>query len=162
MKTIYSLLAALMLACFAMPISAKDLTLADIEYDIEGAGVGQQGTYLVKVTVTCKEKNLPENVLAMAAVHGVLFRGFNNPEKRIRQKPLAGSAAAEAQGKDVFEPFFGKDGDYRNYANVAGNTRSVMKSGKKWKTSAVVSVAKDQLRHDLQEAGAIRGLNSGF
>lgn len=130
------------------------------EYSIVGEGTGQQGTYLVKVTVTSKKKHVEDATLAACAVHGVLFRGFANSKTRQTQKPLAGSAAAEASHQEYFDNFF--DGTAAGYVNEVPGSRSVMKSDKKYKISAIYSVNKDQLRKDLEAAGVIRGLNSMF
>lgn len=131
------------------------------EYEIEGNGTGTQGTYLVSVSVITKNKKIDNNELAKAAVHGVLFRGFASKEKRQSQRPLAGSAAVEAQHADYFNSFF-NDGSYRNYAHFVDGSRSVIKSGKKYRVTASVTVNKEQLRRDLEKAGVLRGLNSGF
>jgi GTP-sensing pleiotropic transcriptional regulator CodY len=39
---------------------------------------------------------------------------------------------------------------------------SCVKVGKEYKVGIVVSVAKDALRKDLEDAGIIKGLSSGF
>lgn len=132
------------------------------EYDIEGNGTGNQGTYLVKVSVITKNKKIDDSELVKAAVHGVLFRGFSSKEHRQNQRPVAGSPAVEAQHADYFSSFFGDGGAYRNYGQTVGGSRAVVKSGKKYRVSATVTVNKDQLRKDLEQAGVVRGLNSGF
>ena len=132
------------------------------EYEISGAGTGAQGTYLVKVSVLTKDKKPANSVLTRAAVHGVLFRGFSNKELRQNQKPLAGSAANEAQHPDYFNNFFAEGGAYANYAETVSGSREVVKSGKQYKISAVVTINKEQLRKDLESAGIIHGLNSIF
>lgn len=60
-----------------------------LKYEIEGEGVGAQGTYLVKVTVIQKKSKLDVDVIKKCAVHGVLFKGFSSQTSRTRQKPLA-------------------------------------------------------------------------
>ena len=67
--------------CFlfsAITVSAGDV----LNYEIEGAGVGTQGTYLVKVWVVSKKNKPNLNLIKKCAVHGVLFRGFVNDRKR--------------------------------------------------------------------------------
>lgn len=49
-----------------------------LKYEIEGEGVGVQGTYLVKVTVIQKKSKLDIDVIKKCAVHGVLFKGFSS------------------------------------------------------------------------------------
>ena len=49
-----------------------------------------------------------------------------------------------------------------NYVEVVGSSRSVKKVGKQYQVSATVTVNKEQLRKDLEDAGVIKGLNSYF
>ena len=128
-----------------------------LKYEIEGEGVGVQGTYLVKVTVIQKKSKLDIDVIKKCAVHGVLFKGFSSQTSRTRQKPLAGQ-----QHQDYFDVFFQKGGSYINFANMIGENLSVVKMGKQYRISAVVSVAKDALYRELVSAGVIKGLNNGF
>lgn len=132
------------------------------EYQLQGAGTGNQGTYLVTVSVLGKKKSINDDVLARCAVHGVLFKGFVEPSMRKTVKPLAGSASKEGEHADYFETFFESEGPATNYVTFVNSSRNVVKSGKQYKVSATVSVSKDQLRKDLEDAGVIRGLNSAF
>lgn len=129
-----------------------------LNYEIQGAGVGSQGTYLVKVTVITKDKKLPDADLKLAAVHGVLFRGFSG--ERGSQKALAGSPTNEAQHADFYKDFF-KSGASA-YAAIVPGSRQVVKSGKEYRVSCNVTVNKDQLYKDLVDAGVIKGLNAIF
>ena len=133
-----------------------------LKYEIEGEGVGVQGTYLVKVTVIQKKSKLDIDVIKKCAVHGVLFKGFSSQTSRTRQKPLAGSIVVEQQHQDYFDVFFQKGGSYINFANMIGENLSVVKMGKQYRISAVVSVAKDALYQELVSAGVIKGLNNGW
>lgn len=83
-----------------------------LKYEIEGEGVGAQGTYLVKVTVIQKKSKLDADMIKKCAVHGVLFKGFSSQTSRTRQKPLAGSMVVEQQHQDYFDVFFQKGGSY--------------------------------------------------
>lgn len=133
------------------------------EYHIEGAGTGNQGTYLVKVSVVSKKaKDVTDEMIGRSAVHGVLFKGFANKENRQSQKPLAKSAAVEAQHAEFFDEFFKEGGNAGNYVEVVGSSRSVKKVGKQYQVSATVTVNKEQLRKDLEDAGVLKGLNSYF
>ena len=130
-----------------------------LKYEIEGEGVGVQGTYLVKVTVIQKKSTLDIDVIKKCAVHGVLFKGFSSQTSRTRQKPLAGSMVVEQQHQDYFDVFFQKGGSYINFANMIGENLSVVKMGKQYRISAVVFVSKDALYQELVSAGVIKGLN---
>lgn len=164
MKKLILILIAIL--TFSPVTSAKDNK--DIEekeglsYEIEGAGIGSQGTYLVTVTVISKKSNIDDDLIARCAIHGVLFRGFSNNELRIHQKPLTGSAMTEAQHADFFKDFFKKNGLAKNYVASINNSRQVVKSGKQYKISTIVTVNKELLHSDLEKAGIIKGLNTGF
>lgn len=142
----------------ALPVLADEIP----DYQIEGAGTGSQGTYLVRVSVLSKKSKILDNEVGRCAVHGVLFRGFANKEARQQQKPLAGSPMVEQQNVKFFEDFFKEDGVFVNYFQIVSGSRQVVKAGKQYKVTATVTVAKDQLRKDLQDAGIIKGLNTGF
>lgn len=129
------------------------------QYDIIGVGTGVQGTYLVKVTMTAKKPDKVSDAdLTKCAVHGVLFRGFSG--ERQHQRPLAVSAANEQQHAGFYNEFFQQP--YLSYAVIEPTSRMVMKSGKEYKVSALVSVKKDQLRKDLTQQGILKGLTNGF
>lgn len=152
-----------MAALCAVILSALTLFADNLpEYQLQGAGTGNQGTYLVTVSVLGKKTQINDDVLARCAVHGVLFKGFVEPSMRKTIKPIAGNASKEGEHADYFEHFFEKDGAAANYVTFVNSSRKVVKSGKQYKVSVTVSVSKDQLRKDLEDAGVIRGLNSAF
>ena len=131
------------------------------EYQIEGAGTGVQGTYLVKVTVTDKNaKSISDDQLMRAAIHGVLFRGVSSQKNRQHQRPLAGDASLEQQQAAFFNDFF--TSDFRNYAYLDSESRTIIKANKKYEVTNVVSVKKDQLRKYLVSQGIIKGISYGL
>lgn len=158
MKSKYALTLFLLVAVALAGFAAEPL-----QYEIVGAGSGTQGTYLVKVYVVSK-KNKPDlELLKKCAVHGVLFKGFTVANSRVTQKPLAGSALAEQQNTDFFEPFFADGGAYANYVSMVTAQYDVVKMQKKqYRIGATFSVSKDQLRKDLEKAGVLKGLGAGF
>lgn len=131
-------------------------------YEITGAGTGSEGTYLIDVTVISKKNNPDDNIMKRAAVHGVLFKGFSNKALRQMQKPLAGSAANEAQHIDFYNDFFSEAGSALNYASIVNGSRKVIKSGKEYRVTVTVSVNKEELHSYLESLGILNGLNSGF
>lgn len=156
------LLLVIILLAGMLPVEAKNSN-EDLTYELEGAGTGAQGTYLVKVWAVTSDKKVGDDYICKCAVHGVLFRGFANKELRQQQKPLAGSAVSEQQHADFYKDFFKTGGAYSAYATMVGNNREVVKISKKqYKVGAVVTVQKEQLLKDLQAAGVIKGLTTGF
>ncbi len=159
MRKLAIIILALFTVC-AFSMEAKDKAMP--EYELVGNGTGAQGTYLITVSVISKKKDVSNAELARCAVHGVLFRGFANKDKRQSQKPLAGSPSVEASHPDFFNSFFAEGGPCASYVSEVSGSRQVIKAGKQYKVSATVTVNKDQLRRDLEDAGIIKGLNSAF
>ena len=76
---------------------------------------------------------------------------------------VAGSALAEQQNSDFFEPFFADGGAYASYVSMVTAQYDVVKMKKKqYRIGATFSVSKDQLRKDLEKAGVLKGLGAGF
>ena len=138
------------------------VTPNNMRYEIECAGNGVQGTYLLKVWVYGSEKGIDIDYIKHCAVHGVIFKGFAGGNGCPSQRPMASSPALEQQRNEFFTPFFGADKAYRVYASEVGGGLERVKVGKELKIGAVISVSKDMLRRDLEAAGIIRGLNTGF
>lgn len=156
MKRILSLL-LLMFVMAAMAI-AKDNKMP--QYDIMGAGSGNEGMLLVKVFVYAK-KNIPDEELKRAAVHGVTFRGFTGNNSGANQPAMA-SPTAEIDHSTYCEAFFAVDGQCLNYASIIPGSYERVKTGKGYKYGAIVQVNKTALRKDLEKAGVVRSLSSGF
>lgn len=138
------------------------------DYLIEGAGNARGGESVVKVSVIVKKKSdATDDMLAKAAVHGVLFKGYSDKSTQgyggaSEHSAIAGSPTVYSEHIDFFDPFF--RGDHMNYVRFIDDTRSAVKVGKEYRVSAIVRVASGQLKKDLQSKniGAIRGLNSGW
>jgi len=134
-----------------------------LTYDIKCGGSASQGYYLVEVSAYASKANkINQALVCRAAVHGVLFKGFSGDNGCTSQRPLAANAAVEEQHQEFFKPFFKDDGDYRNYASMVAGSMKTQKVGNQFKVNALVTVSKDRLRTDLEKAGIIKGLNSGF
>lgn len=161
-KKFFLFLLAVVVAAATPTAIAKDKKGGVNDYNIEGAGTGTQGTYLVKVTVITKDKKVSDDAIKRAAVHGVLFRGFTDTTVRRTQKPLAGSIANEGQHQDFYNDFFNDGGNATSFANIVEGSRSMKKVDKMYHTSAVVNVNKESLHRYLKDAGIVKGLNSIF
>ena len=138
------------------------------KYEIECMGTGVQGTYLLKVWSYSKKPKVAIEQAKKNAVHGVIFKGFAGSGNGCStQQPLAKNPNIENEKKVYFKDFFAEGGKYMKFVStttdgsVAG--RDVLKiSKKRYKVGVVVSVHKDLLRKDLEAAGILRGLSSGF
>jgi hypothetical protein len=68
--------------------------------------------------------------------------------------------------QEFFDNFFADGGKYMKFVNVTGDgsvaAEDKLKVGKEYKIGVVVSVNVAGLRKDLEAAGIIRGLKSGF
>lgn len=141
-------------------------------YEISCVGVGNEGEYLVKVySFTKKRKTLDLELAKKNALHGAIFKGINaDSRKCVSQPPLVRDANVEEQKSEYFNDFFKTGGKYKKFVNltaggaVNAGDRYRVKIGKKkyYKIGVVVSINKDLLRQELESAGIIRKLNSGF
>lgn len=129
------------------------------QYDITGAGSGTEGTILVKVYVY--GKNVKDEDLKRAAVHGVVFRGCTGNKSGARQPAMA-AATAESENAAFCEIFFAADGQCLNFATVVTGSYDRVKTSKGYKTGAILQVDKSSLRKVLEQAGLVRSLSSGF
>lgn len=153
-------------SAYSQPVQRKKAETATIEwrYELECVGIGVQSSYLVKVWSYSKNAKVAVEQAKKNAVHGIVFKGFaGSGQKCPSQKALAPQVGVEEQQKEYFSKFFKDGGDYMKYVSVSGDAvPDVVKVGKEYKIGIVVSVLKDPLRKDLEAAGVIKGLSSGF
>lgn len=134
-------------------------------YEIECAGIGKEGTYLIKVWSYSKKPAVAMEQSKKNAVHGVIFQGFaGGGQGCTSQKPLASGPSVEQEKEDFFNEFFADGGKFMKYVGSAndGAGQEVLKVGKEYKVGVIVSVMKDNLRKDLEAAGIVKKLDSGF
>lgn len=155
------ILATMMLFAFATTVQAKE-KVKPLQYSIQSAGSANQGYYLVEVSaIVDKASQISEDIVLKCAVHGVLFKGFAAGNGGLAQRPLTGSAMQEQQHAEFYNEFF-QNKSYVNYATFVEGSMKTARVGKQYKVTGTVSVAKDQLRRDLEKTGMIKGLSSGF
>lgn len=155
-------LALMVMLCLTAYAKGED-TKQIPEYQIEGAGTGNMGTALVQVTIVSKKADFHEHEFGRCAVHGVLFRGYSDANASFTSSkvpPLMGSPMAEMQHADFFKSFF--ENAYAGYVQVQSDSRRVVKVGKEYKTKVIVAVSTSQLRQDLEKAGMLKSLKSGW
>jgi len=171
MKKTNLILAVILILCSATGFSQnkKAKKNADKEtlvfrYEIECAGIGTAGTYLVKVWSYSKRPEVALEQAKKNALHGIIFKGFGTSNAcRQAQKPMATSPTLEHEHAGFFKKFFKEGGAYMKYvATSEPSSRDVVKIGKEYKVGIIVSVFKDNLRKELEAAGVLKGLNTGF
>ncbi|MBR1809276.1 MAG: hypothetical protein IJ776_07810 [Paludibacteraceae bacterium] len=131
-------------------------------YEIECAGNGTQGTYLIKVWSYSKKARVAAEQCKKNAVHGIIFKGYTGGNGCVAQRPLAKNPGVELEYEEYFNKFFSDSGEYYKYVSLTSAAQDIVKVGKEYKVGVVVSVQKDDLRKALEAAGVIRGLSSGF
>lgn len=161
--TLWVSLAILMLPLDLSAKNKADKDAWNYQYEIQCAGTGVDGTYMVKVWFYSKSKKITVEQAGKVAVHGVVFKGVTGGLQGCPSQPaLMRDPAGKEAHKDYFQKFFAENGDYAKYVlSVSPSVERVKVKGQ-WKLGAVVQVAKDQLRKDLEAAGVIKGLSSGF
>lgn len=166
MKKIFTLILALAFLSPAMVSAKKNDEGLVPEYQLVGAGMTNDNGTQVQVSILSKKKDVSDIDLQKAAVHGVLFRDYDDPTNSgygsiVAHKAIMGSPTKEKEFIDFFEPFF-KNGDCVNYCQLVSNTRRTVKSGKLWKVSAIVRVNTNSLKKDLKKQGMVKGLSTGW
>ena len=160
----------IMLTSFGLSISAQnkkaDKDTRNWVYEIEPVGVGTQGSYLIKVWSYSKKPMVALEQAKKNAVHGIIFKGFTGIQGVPGQRPLTNNPNLEVEQAEFFKNFFAEGGKYMKFVNIT-NDGSVaaedrLKIGKEYKIGVVVSVNVAGLRKDLEDAGMVRGLSSGF
>lgn len=166
-KLLFSLMAVLIsfgsYPAFAQAKKKADQNTQEWRYDIEYGKTGANGMVMVKVWSYSKKAHVAIEQCKKNAVHGVIFKGYTSDTGNISQKALSKTANIAAEQEDFFRSFFADGGQYMKYVSaVADGNMEVRKVGKEYKVGTVVSVNKDQLRKDLEDAGMIKGLTTGF
>lgn len=166
-KIFFLFIVMLTAASFGQAKKKADKATEEWRYEIECAGIGADGTYLIKVWSYSKKGTVAITQAKKNAVHGIIFKGFAGGAQGCNsQRPLVSNPNIESEKVDFFQPFFEDGGKYMKFVSASsdGNVDASdrMKVGKEYKIGVVVSVMKDALRKDLEAAGIIRGLSSGF
>lgn len=129
------------------------------DYDITGAGSGNEGRVLVKVYVYGKSASDAE--LKMCAAHGIVFRGCTGNMSGANQPAMA-SPTVMTDMATFCEEFFSTSGQVQAYASIVAGSYDRVKTSKGYKCGAIVEVNKTALRQALEQAGVVRKLGAGF
>lgn len=156
MKRLTTIIAIMMAFVGSLRVYAKD---DPMQYEVEAAGMGSEGTYLVKAWVISSKGKTTESEIKEAALRGVIFRGLAAGNGSSSQRPMV-SPALEQEKAPFFKDFFA--GASSSFASIVTGSQQRVKTTKGVKVGAVVQVRKDELRRYLEQAGVARGLSSGF
>lgn len=138
------------------------------KYEVECVGTGTQGSALIKVWSYSRKPKVAIEQAKKNAIHAIIFQGYAGGKMGCKtQKPLVRNPNIENEKADFFKEFFAEGGKYMKYVSVtndgavgAGDRLKISK--REYKIGVIVSVRKDQLRKDLENAGIVKGLSSGF
>jgi len=154
-----------MVSC-SSPQTLEDKYTKQWRYEIEPVAIGTKGSYLIKVWSYSKDQSAAIEQAKKNAVHGVIFRGFAGMNGVARQPAMTNNPNLENEKKEFFDPFFAKGGKYMKFVSITNDgsidAKDRIKVGQEYKIGVVVSVAVDDLRKDLEDAGIIRKLGAGF
>lgn len=160
-----ALSAAIFLFSSICPVSAKKekKDAWNFRYEIQCSSTGQDGMYVVQVSNYSKSKKFDPQEAGMCAVHGIIFKGVAASGQGCPAQPaLVRNPSVREEQSDYFEKFFAPAGDYSKYIMSVSDKVERIKIRKEWKYTSIIQVAKDHLRKDLEAAGIIKGLSSGF
>jgi len=143
--------------CFTLVIACKTKevisTNAFLNYTVVSAGVGSQGTALLKAWGQGGSKVEALEDAKKKALHALIFSGIpNSPDMR----PLIPTPGAEQNHRKYFSSFFSKNGKYQKFASItAGSWDEVdrISTGEGVKYGVVVVVKRDLLIQELESAG---------
>ncbi|HHU26356.1 MAG TPA: hypothetical protein GXZ56_07035 [Bacteroidales bacterium] len=151
------------LSCGSSKQASKDTDA--FRYEIVCEGVGTQGSNLIKVYSYSKKPVVAIESAKKNAVHGILFKGFTGANGCAAQRALVTPAVYE-QNRSFFDNFFADNGNYSRYVSLSSDgsidSKDRLKVGKEYKIGVIVSVNTASLRRDLENAGIIKKLSSGF
>lgn len=146
--------ASLLLALWVTSICFAKSALPNYEYDIVGVAIAKEGYYLVEVsTMVDKKKEATIDIAKKCAIHGCLFKGF--AVERISQKPILASPSEAEEHSEYFDKLVNEQ--FNTYTNST-HPIQIVKVGKRFRVKAIVVVAKESLRKDLEKAGIVRKL----
>lgn len=164
--TIAVLSGALINSCTMQHRSQANKDTMAWRYEIEPVAVGSQGTYLIKVWSYSSDGRVAIEQAKKNAVHGVIFKGFAGGRGVPGQRPLADKPNLERENSQFFRSFFANNGNYMKYVNISGDGNIAatdrLRVGNEFKIGVIVSVNVQMLRRDLEDAGIIRSLGTGF
>jgi hypothetical protein len=144
----------------------KNNPAAFYNYEVECMGTGMDGTQLIKVWGYGKKPGDAVENAKKIAVQAVMFKGILAGKPGCMMRPLITDPGAEQQHQDYFNAFFKEKGKYLSYVSLSSDgsidPKDRLKVGKQYKVGVLVSVSHAALRKELESAGIIKALGTGF
>ena len=146
--------------------SSTKIISDDRQYYVEAMGVGNDGTYVIKVTDYFRtvDEDVYLDGLKKDAVHCVIYNGIPAGNGSMRQPALMTGDTRLEGCEQLLNDFF-QQKQYLLFVNAIVNsskTISKIKGSKNYKISVIMSVAKDDLRQYLIDKNIIKPLNYIF
>lgn len=146
--------------------SSKKMSTTVRQYNVETMGIGNDGTYLIKVTdyFRTADETVYLDGLKKDAVHCVIYSGIPAGNGSINQPALMNSDTKIEGNEQALNEFF-EQKQYLQFINsVVNSSKSITKlqGSKDYKISVVISVNKDQLRRYLIDNDIIKSLDYIF
>lgn len=127
------------------------------------AGVGAQGTILVRALGTSKKLPDAKRDAMRNAVYATLFKGFANTEVTLSTdlRPMIEDENVYYENKEFFESFFADNGRYLDFVSFIDQMGEVgpgdvVKQKRMYNVKMVVSVKKDALRKEMEKLGYVQ------
>ena len=102
------LIAIVLISCISTAQTNKKANTDTMNwrYEIEAAGQGTQGNYLIKVWSYSRKPVVAIEQAKKNAVHGIIFRGYSGFNSIQGQKPLTNNPNLEMEQEEFFKNFF--------------------------------------------------------
>ncbi|MGO4819713.1 hypothetical protein [Flavobacterium sp. W22_SRS_FP1] len=160
------IIVAFIFTCNAQAKKKADKYTNAWRYEIEPVQTGVSGTYLIKVWSYSKKPDVAIEQAKKNAVHGIIFRGFSGNDRVPGQSALSNNPNLLDEKTDFFDDFFAEGGKYLKFVSLTNDggvaAEDRLKVGKEYKIGVLISIRKEDLRRDLENAGIIKGLSVGF
>ena len=146
--------------------SSKKVSTTVKQYNVETMGVGNDGTYIIRVTdyFRSTDESVYLDGLKRDAVHSVIYQGIPAGNGSIRQPALMNADTRVDGNEQALNEFF-EQKLYLNYINsVVNSSKKItkIKDSKDYKISVVISVDKERLRKYLIDKKIIKPLDFLF
>lgn len=154
------------LAGFTNVNAKKDKDMNEWKYELETVSTAVQGNATLKVWTYARSEKAAAEQAKKEAVHGVIFRGTPDNGRIRGQRALTQDPNLEVEQQAFFSDFFKEGGKYMKFVTLVNDgsisPKDKIRVGSQMKIGVTVQVNVMSLRKDLEDAGVIRSLGSGF